>query len=112
MVQRPQNNKIMGFFAKLFGGSKGGSKAAARPAGKPIGEVTHYYDKAGVAVVKFNKDIAVGTRVKFMGATTDFEESLGSMEFDHASIQTAPKGQEVGVKVSDKVREGDSVYAA
>lgn len=105
----------MGIFSNLFGGSKSASKpvkVATKPEGKPIGEVTHYYDKAGVAVVKFNKDVAVGTRVKFLGATTDFEETLGSMQLNHEPIQSAKKGQEVGVKVSDKVREGDSVYAA
>jgi hypothetical protein len=104
----------MGIFGNLFGGKKSVKpvKIATKPAEKPIGEVTHYYDKAGVAVIKFNKDVAAGTRVKFMGATTDFEETLSSMQLDHAPVSTAKKGAEVGVKVSDKVREGDGVYAA
>jgi len=79
---------------------------------KPIGEVTHYYDKAGVAVVKFSKNVAKGTEVHFIGAHTDFTDTLSSMQFDHAPVEKAEKGKEVGVKVSQKVHEGDRVYEA
>lgn len=77
---------------------------------KPIGTVTHYYGNLKVAIVKFNKAQKAGVRVRFKGATTDFEDTLGSMQFEHQDISTAEKGQEVGVKVKDKVREGDEVY--
>jgi translation initiation factor IF-2 len=79
---------------------------------KPIGEVTHFYSNLGVAIVKFNKKMDVGTRLKFKGATTDFEEEIKSMQYDHKDIQSATKGQEVGIKVGDKVREGDQVFKA
>ncbi len=78
---------------------------------KPIGEVTHFYGNLGVAIVKFNKNVDVGVRVQFKGATTDFDEAIKSMQFDHKSIQSAKKGQEVGIKVGNKVREGDQVFA-
>lgn len=77
---------------------------------KPIGQVTHYYGGLGVAIVKFEKKAGLGTRVRFRGATTDFEQELGSMQYDHKDIKEAPKGKEVGLKVDDKVREGDEVY--
>ncbi|MEK9179872.1 MAG: translation elongation factor-like protein [Patescibacteria group bacterium] len=86
------------------------AKKSAVP--KPIGEVTHYYSHIGVAIVKFKKKVDAGTRVHFKGATTDFEEAIKSMQFDHKEIPSAKKGQEVGIKVSEKVREGDEVYAA
>lgn len=79
---------------------------------KPIGTVTHYYGGIGVAIVKFTAPVAVGTRVRFHGATTSFEQDIASMQYDHKEIATAPKGKEVGIKVKDKVREGDYVYAA
>ena len=78
---------------------------------KPIGVVTHYYGGLGVAIVKFNTTVKVGERVHFKGATTDFDETINSMQFDHKEIGEAKKNQEVGIKVSDKVREGDEVYA-
>lgn len=78
---------------------------------KPIGEVTHYYGGLGVAVVKFNKTVKVGESVQFKGTTTDFTQKLNSMQFDHKEVDSAQKGQEVGVKVDDRVREGDEVFA-
>ena len=77
---------------------------------KPIGKVTHYYGGIEVAIVKFNKATKKGTQVRFSGATTNFEQSLDSMQYEHKDIASAPKGKEVGVKVEDKVRDGDEVY--
>src|SRR3989338_11311017 len=76
---------------------------------KPVGEVTHYYSNLGVAIVKFNQDMPAGKNVTFQGATTDFSQDLTSMELEHKSVAVAPKGREVGLKVKEKVREGDKV---
>lgn len=92
----------MGFFSGLF------SKKSDGPA--PIGVVTHYYGGLGVAIVKFNRLVKVGERVSFRGATTDFTETIKSMQFDHRDITEAKKNQEVGIKIGSKVREGDHVY--
>lgn len=78
---------------------------------KLIGKVTHYYDKAGVAIVKLSSPVAVGDEVHFCGSKTDFEQAIDSMQVEHEDIKKAKKGDEVGVKVNDKVREGDEVYA-
>jgi len=77
---------------------------------KPIGEVTHFYGHIGVAVVKFAKAVKAGDTVHFKGATTDFTQKIGSMQFDHKEIDKAAKGKEVGVKVDEKVRTGDEVF--
>ncbi|MBU6500425.1 MAG: translation elongation factor-like protein [Patescibacteria group bacterium] len=77
---------------------------------KPIGTVTHFYGNLSVAIVKFSKKVEVGTKVHFKGATTDLEEAIKSMQYDHKGIASAKKGQEVGIKVDGKVREGDLVY--
>ncbi len=84
-------------------------KAAAE---KPIGAVTHFYGGLSVAIVKFSKAVARGQSVRFKGATTDFTQELSSMQFDHREIEKAAKGKEVGVKVKEKVREGDEVFEA
>lgn len=84
-------------------------KASKEP--KPIGIITHYFGHIEVAIVKFTKTVPIGTKVHFKGATTDFTEAIKSMQYDHEMIDTAKKGQEVGIKVGDKVREGDHVYA-
>ncbi len=77
---------------------------------KPVGEVTHFYSNISVAIVKFNQDVPAGKNVTFQGATTDFSQDVDSMEFNHKRIDVAPAGKEIGIKVKDKVREGDKVY--
>lgn len=79
-------------------------------AAKPIGEVTHYYGSLGVAIAKFAKPVKIGQMLHFKGVTTDFDQVIVSMQYDHKDIKSAKKGQEVGIKVSAKVREGDEVY--
>ncbi len=77
---------------------------------KEIGEVTHYYSHLEVAIVKFNRKVKVGEAVHLKGATTDFVLTIGSIQFDHKDIEEAKPGQEVGIKVSEKVRQGDKVF--
>ena len=79
---------------------------------KAIGAVTHFFGHIEVAIVKFKIPMRVGTKVHFRGVTTDFEETIKSMQYEHKPVQIAKKGQEVGIKVGDKVREGDEVYPA
>lgn len=77
---------------------------------KPVGKVTHYYNKIKVAVVKFGAPIKVGTRVQFKGATTNFSQTIDSMQYEHEQIKVAKKGQSLGLKVAKRVREGDEIY--
>lgn len=77
---------------------------------KPIGVVTHYFGHIGVAIMKFNKEIKSGETVQIKGAHTDFSQKIDSMQYDHKEIEKAKKGQEVGIKVGEKVREGDEVF--
>lgn len=85
-------------------------EAKKTKAPKPVGTVTHFYTEISVAIVKFNKKIPVGARLAFRGATTDFEDNVKSMQYDHKPIVVAPKGKQVGVRVKKRVREGDAVY--
>jgi len=77
---------------------------------KPIGKITHYFGGINVGIVKFNKTVNVGEKIKFKGATTDFEQTIESMQYDHQDIKSAKKNQEVGIKIDQKVREGDEVF--
>jgi len=85
-------------------------KTAKEP--KPIGEVTHFFGGISVAIIKFKKTVNVGETIKLKGANTDFEQAIDSMQYEHQDIKSAKKGQEVGIKVAEKVREGDKVYPA
>jgi putative protease len=77
-----------------------------------IGAIRHYYAKIAVAVIDLTAKIAVGDTVRVKGMTTDFRQKVESMQIEHANVQDASAGQSVGLKVIDKVREGDLVYKA
>ncbi len=79
---------------------------------KPIGEITHYYDHLGVAIIKFNKAVEKGETIAIRGAHTDFTQKIDSIQYEHKDIDAAKKGQEVGIKVKEKVHNSDKVYAA
>jgi len=78
--------------------------------GKLIGKVIHYFDKIQVAVIELTAPLVIGDTIRIVGGETDFEQSVDSMEVDHEKIEKAKKGDEVGMKVSDKVRDGYRVY--
>ena len=104
--------KLISKIKKLISGKGRTSSPKPMPVtkGKPIGEITHYYGDINVAIVKFNRTVSCGEKVHFAGTTTDFKETIKSMQYDHKPIEKAQKGQEVGIKVGDKVRQGDEVY--
>lgn len=76
-----------------------------------IGRVTHYYDKIGVAVVELTATIANGDKIKFVRGGEDvFEQEVGSMQIEHEKVETAKKGNVVGLKVDNPVKEGAEVF--
>jgi len=75
-----------------------------------MGSIRHYYSKIGVAVIDLTAKIAVGDTIRVKGTTTDFQQKVESMQIEHANVQNANAGQSIGLRVADKVREGDLVY--
>jgi len=76
-----------------------------------VGKVFTYFSKAGVAGIKItDASLEVGDTIQIKGATTDFTQEVESLEIDRESVQKAEPGQEVGMKVKDRVRNNDVVY--
>jgi len=75
-----------------------------------VGRVTHYYSRIGAAVVEVTDTIKVGDTIHIKGGTRDFEQTVDSMEIEHQNVEVATKGQSIGLKVIEKVRENDLVY--
>ncbi len=78
--------------------------------GKLIGKITHYFGKIGVAVVDLTDNLKVGETIRIVGGNTDFSQTVESMEVEHQKVQEAKKGDSVGMKVNEKVREEYPVY--
>lgn len=76
-----------------------------------VGVVINFYAKPGVAAVKVTRGmIKKGHILKYKGYTTDFTETVSSMEIENQSVEKAQEGDLVGVKVRERVRENDKVY--
>jgi len=75
-----------------------------------VGEITHFFDKISVAVVRASKEIKVGDKIHIKGATTDFEQNVDSLQINHQNVDSIKKGEEAGMKVNEKVREKDKIY--
>lgn len=74
-----------------------------------IGKVTHYFDHISVAVLELTEKIRVGDTVRFLGHSTDFKQEVNSLQIEHLSVNEATQGQEVALKVSQKVHPNDAV---
>jgi hypothetical protein len=44
------------------------------------------------------------------GQETDFEQKVVSMQVDHKEVKIGKKGQEVGMKIAEKVHDGYKVF--
>jgi putative protease len=75
-----------------------------------VGRVTHFFPKISVAVIELTAPLAVGDTIAIKGPTTDFEQTVDSMQIEHKNIQRAEAGQSIGLKVIQRVREKDKVY--
>lgn len=77
---------------------------------REIGKVSHFYGKLNVAVLDLTQPLKVGDRIHIKGNTTDFTQSVESMQIEHSEVVEAKQGDPVAIKVSDHVREHDVVY--
>src|SRR5881398_80068 len=69
------------------------------------------YGKIGVAAIRLTDDgIALGDTVQIQGPSTNLEQTVDTLQIEHADVSRAGPGQEVGMKVRDRVREKDFVY--
>lgn len=76
-----------------------------------VGKVTHYYDKIGVAVVELNAKLSSGDKIKFVRGGEDmFEQVVGSIQIEHEKIDSAKKGEVVGLQTDSEVKEGAEIF--
>lgn len=76
---------------------------------KEIGKVTHFYTQLGVGIVKLSATLKKGDSIHIKGHTTDIAQVVESIQYDHNEIDEGQNGQEVGLKTSGPVRQGDKV---
>jgi putative protease len=75
-----------------------------------IGRVTHYFNHINVAVLRLDEILKLGDRVHFVGHSTDFVQTVSSMEVNHHTILAVEPGDDVAIKVIEPVHEHDVVF--
>ena len=75
-----------------------------------IGTVTHYFSGLMVAAVTLRAPLSVDERIHIRGHTSNWEQTVGSMQVDHQSVTSAGPGDDVAIKVDGHVRDGDLIF--
>jgi putative protease len=76
-----------------------------------IGYVSKYFGQISVAAIEITiGKLAVGDMIHIQGHTTDLNEEVKSMQIEHDVVESAKKGDSIGIKVTDKVRRKDKVF--
>ena len=75
-----------------------------------IGTVSDFFAHPVVAAIELTASVKVGDKIRIKGHTTDLELTVDSMQIANQSVQEAKAGDSIGVKVTERVRDGDTVY--
>jgi putative protease len=76
-----------------------------------LGRVTHYFGKIGVAAIEVTAGVLrVGDTIHVKGHTSDFTQTIDSMQIDGQPVDEVAAGQSVGIKAAEHAREHDMVY--
>ena len=59
---------------------------------------------------RFAAPVRIGDTIHVVGHTTDFTETIESMQIDHDPVKKGKKGEDVGIHVVGRARIHDQVY--
>jgi translation elongation factor EF-Tu-like GTPase len=77
---------------------------------KEVGKVSDFFARPVVAGITMSGVLKVGDKIHITGHTSNLEMVVNSMQIDNKDVTEAKRGDEVGIKVTDRVRRGDTVY--
>ena len=75
-----------------------------------IGRVSDFFAHPVVAGIELTATLKQGDKIHIKGHTTDMELTIDSMQVDNVNVAQAKAGDAIGIKVSERVRRGDTVY--
>jgi translation initiation factor IF-2 len=76
-----------------------------------IGHISHYFPKISVAVIEVTAgSLKVGETIRIKGHTSDFTQTVDSLQQEHLQVPEIKVGASAGLKVKEHVREGDKVF--
>lgn len=78
--------------------------------GIQVGQIDHYFDHINVASLVLTEPLRVGDTIHVLGHSTDFKQEVTSLQIEHQSVEEAKPGDDVGIKVFQKVHPHDKVF--
>ena len=75
-----------------------------------VGKVSDFFAHPVVAGIELSGTLQVGDQIHIKGHTTDMEFAVASMQINNVDVNEAKAGDAIGIKVSERVRRGDTVY--
>ncbi len=78
-----------------------------------VGQITHFFDKISVGVLQLTDgDVKVGDTIMVgqEGEDSTFQQTITSMQVDHQAVESAKKGDEVGLKLDSATKSGTDVF--
>jgi len=120
--KKPAKKKLIKARAKVSKKKKVSRPAAKKKSAPPrssvipplnsvlLGYVEDYFAKIGVVALTLEHKLALGNRLHLLGHTTNFEQTVDSLQIDHQSVSEAGPKDAVGIKVTARARRGDHLY--
>jgi len=75
-----------------------------------IGRISDFFARPVVAGIELSGTLKLGDKIHIKGHTTDMELNVDSMQINNVNVEEAKAGDSVGIKVSERVRRGDTIY--
>ncbi len=75
-----------------------------------IGKVNEFFARPVVAGVELSGLLKVGDTIHIKGHTTDMTLTVESMQINNVNVKEAKAKDTIGIKVTGRVRRGDTVY--
>ena len=75
-----------------------------------VGIVTHYFGHIQVAAVKLEKPLKVGDKIRVKGHTSDFTQTVDSLQLEHQDVDAGSPGEEVALRVVEHARQHDEIF--
>ena len=76
-----------------------------------VGEITHFFPRIQVCVLKVNKsEIKIGDKILIRTKNGSFEQQVKSLQIESVDVRIAKKGQLVGLKLNEPAQAGDKVF--
>ena len=75
-----------------------------------VGDMTHFFSRIQVCVLKMKGEIKVGDKILIKGKSHSFQQPVRSLQIESVDVQAARRGQLVGLKLDQPANVGDQVF--